>query len=274
MPAPLNLTGQRFGRLLVGPRTTNVGKKVRWLCRCDCGKDSLALTNDLRSGRHASCGCLQLERVTKHGHSPFDIAKKSLTYRSWISMVNRCTSEKATGYANYGGRGIKVCDRWRDFRNFLADMGERPSLGHSIDRFPNVDGNYEPGNVRWATRAEQAVNRRNNRRFTHEGETLTVIEWCRKLGIAEHLLRSRLKLGWTFADAIASTDPLPATRDRIDMAGKRFGRLAIIGSAPSVDGRAMWECRCDCGNTYVGVGKFLRQGRVTSCGCGRGKKQK
>ena len=197
----LNLTGQRFGRLLVVERGLNKGVKVCWRCVCDCGRESLANAGDLRSGRHASCGCLQLERVTKHGHSPFDSAKKSPTYRTWLSMSQRCTNPQATHFNRYGGRGLTVCERWRDFEAFLADMGHRPAQA-SIDRFPNSDGNYEPGNCRWATRKQQSLNRTNNRRLTHDGITLTVSEWAARLGVAEDLIRGRLKLGWSDTESL------------------------------------------------------------------------
>lgn len=99
--------------------------------------------------------------MSLHGHNAR--GKRSPTYRSWAMMVARCTNPRVDNYAFYGGRGIKVCDRWRDFASFLADMGERPSLAHSLDRWPNRDGDYEPGNARWATSKEQARNTKSNR---------------------------------------------------------------------------------------------------------------
>lgn len=159
----LNFTeyvGQKFNRLLViGVERRQLPNRTRvfFLCRCDCGQEVSAVYNDVIRGAHRSCGCLQLERITKHGHSPFDYRKKTRTYTSWLSMHQRCENPKATGYRRYGGRGIEVCARWADFSNFLADMGERPPL-HSIDRLNN-NKNYEPSNCRWATTKQQAENR-------------------------------------------------------------------------------------------------------------------
>ncbi len=101
-----------------------------------------------------------VDKRVKHGHGS---AGESLTYSSWYNMRTRCENPRATQYALYGGRGIAVCARWADFTNFLADMGERPSAGHTLDRYPNKDGNYEPGNCRWATQSEQCRNKRTSR---------------------------------------------------------------------------------------------------------------
>lgn len=152
--------GRKFGRLTV---IADAGfKKHRhfWLCRCDCGNQKTVVHDHLRAGHIRSCGCLAVERHKTapliRGHSSHD--KKSPTYRSWVAMVTRCTNNRRKYWKNYGGRGIQVCDRWRRFENFLADMGTRPE-NRSLDRYPNPDGNYEPSNCRWATRVQQANNR-------------------------------------------------------------------------------------------------------------------
>lgn len=159
MPARLHLTGARFVRLtVIGHAPKAEARGTRWRCRCDCGTETVVKTMDLRNGDTKSCGCLQREKVGKlnvsHGRS------KTPEYASWCMMINRCTNANGTDYRHYGGRGITICQRWRDsFEAFLADMGSRPSMKYSLDRINN-EGNYEPGNCRWATMKEQAQTRR------------------------------------------------------------------------------------------------------------------
>lgn len=132
--------------------------------------------------------------ATKHGMS------NTPTYRSWAGMVQRCSNSDLAGWGNYGGRGITVCERWLKFENFLADMGERPK-GTSIDRYPNNDGNYEPGNARWANRSEQNENTRAVRYITFNGESLSLSGWSRRLGIGVGTLGNRLDRGWSLERA-------------------------------------------------------------------------
>lgn len=153
----IDLTGMVFGRLTVVCRGPRQGAKITWACRCECGRLSMAHGQDLRSGKHRSCGCLHLERVTKHGVSA--PGRRTPTYHSWTAMKMRCLQPNHRKYAYYGGRGITICERWRNsFSAFVEDMGERPA-GHSLDRI-DTNGNYEPGNCRWATRDEQRANQR------------------------------------------------------------------------------------------------------------------
>lgn len=166
MPAAIDLTGKRFGRLLVmlsAGRTIQGSRSVRmWQCRCDCGRTLDVSRMNLTSGDTRSCGCLRVDSPNSrtHGHSRVGI--RTHEYNTWAAMVQRCTNPKTPNYQYYGARGIKVCDRWRDsFENFLADMGERPP-GTSIDRRNNELG-YEPGNCRWATKREQMRNTRHNK---------------------------------------------------------------------------------------------------------------
>lgn len=125
-------------------------------------------------------------------------------YRSWGNMLQRCTNPNNPAYPDYGGRGISVCVRWESFDAFLTDMGDRP-LGMTLERIDN-DGDYHPGNCRWATRAEQNANRRGARLLSHGGETLRISEWARRLGVRETRIRERLNKGWTVSQAV-STPP-------------------------------------------------------------------
>jgi hypothetical protein len=167
----LDLKGQRYGRLIVGERagTTRSGK-ILWRCRCSCGASTLVTTSDLRGKRRGtvSCGCYRKEKFRASTHRlKHGAARGTATwpeYNAWATLKHRCLNPKYPKYADYGGRGITVCDRWRNsFVNFLVDMGRKPSSGHSIDRFPDIDGNFEPGNCRWATREQK----RNNQRRMH-----------------------------------------------------------------------------------------------------------
>lgn len=168
MPLPrvrLDLTGQRFGRLKVKALTLKIGRKVKWICRCDCGTPLIVHAGDLRSGNTKSCGCLQVERareantVHRHGEGSYRNGRTP-EFIAWQNMVARCSNPQHPSFRYYGGRGINVCERWRSsYENFLADMGRRPSPDLTLDRINN-NGNYEPDNCRWATHSDQMRNRR------------------------------------------------------------------------------------------------------------------
>ena len=133
-------------------------------------------------------------RATKEKHGMWGTPE----YRSWDAMLQRCYNHQHRSWANYGGRGITVCERWRNsFEAFYADMGNKPTLQHTIDRYPEKSGNYEPGNCRWATRKEQQRNTRTNHLLTFRGETLTMAEWAERLGFGDWIIESRLRRGWT-----------------------------------------------------------------------------
>lgn len=160
-----DVTGQRFGRL-VALFDVGIAKRRHWCCRCDCGTERIVPVDALTSGKTRSCGCLKAEIISAgahmtHGHAPVR-GPQSPTYQSWRGMLARCNQPSSQAFKNYGARGVTVCQRWREFKNFLADMGERPT-GLTLDRINN-DGIYEPSNCRWATRAQQTANRRCSRK--------------------------------------------------------------------------------------------------------------
>ena len=159
----INLTGRRFGRLLVSERGDGLStEEARWRCRCDCGRITEVRSSTLRHGTTRSCGCLARElaraRAVVHG------ASTTPEYEAWHSMKQRCTNPNHAAWANYGGRGIRVCDEWLDsFEAFLVHVGPKPHPRLTFDRINN-DGNYEPGNVRWATWSQQNSNQRRRKR--------------------------------------------------------------------------------------------------------------
>lgn len=174
--------------------------------RCFCGKEFQRELYRIKNKSIRSCGCLRpnwdRERVeemrARNGDAPI---KKGVEYAAWACMKNRCYDVTSASYPRYGGRGIKVCDRWKyDFLNFKKDMGLRPP-GHSLDRI-DVNGNYEPGNCRWATRKEQARNRRRSFHIEYRGERKLFIEWCEQFDVKYPLAYRRLKAGWSVDDAL------------------------------------------------------------------------
>lgn len=199
----LNLTGLTFGRLTVTKEGEREKEQRRWYCLCECGNTVLVLQASLRSGSTTSCGCLHSE-VVSNTFSTHRLSR-SPEYLIWSSMKRRCYNQRNIGYALYGGRGIKVCDRWRnDFLAFLNDMGPRPSLKHSLDRIDN-DRDYEPGNCRWATIQEQGRNKRSNHFLTFDGKTLTIAEWAELTNIPQIVLRSRINANrWSVERALTT----------------------------------------------------------------------
>ena len=196
----IDMTGARYGRISVIARHGRDNQNnITWQCRCDCGSSPIIRGKSLRTGDTTSCGCRSAEvcraRSLTHGHATK--AAMTPTFRSWSAMMNRCNNPNNAAYQSYGGRGIIVCSRWSAFDNFLTDMGERPSLKHSIDRYPDNDGNYEPSNCRWATVSQQARNRRNNRMVMFDGRQVTLAEAAELSGTNYHTLRGRLQNGRT-----------------------------------------------------------------------------
>lgn len=205
MPATTDLTTSRFGRLAVQTRSGTRGGRVTWHCLCDCGTTVEVVSHALTSGHTTSCGCLRNERnastPTQHGHAKRG-EKLTRTYKSWQAMLTRCTNPKVKSFADYGARGITVCDRWKTFANFLADMGERPP-GTTLDREKNEVG-YEPGNCRWATKITQARNTRANVKLTYQGKEMTQAEFSELIGMNPSTVSYRMRAGWTI-EQIAAT---------------------------------------------------------------------
>ena len=198
----MNLTGCKFGLLTVIKRTDNDRHgKARWLCKCSCGGETIAISSDLKRGHTKSCGCVHLEKIS-HGNPKHNLANTKL-YKVWAVMKDRCLNSKNKSYNNYGGRGITVCEEWRnDFKVFYGwAMNNGYSDGLSIDRIDN-NGNYEPNNCRWATKRQQQLNTRRNKLITYNGKTQTLTEWSDELNIRFNKLWSRLyKLKWSAEQA-------------------------------------------------------------------------
>lgn len=200
-PGRKQLAGMRFDRLLVVREVKRPATGRRfWHCVCNCGETTVSDQKGLLTGCIRSCGCLYREKAArmnyKHGMSETD------TYNIWCHMLRRCNNKKNSRYPDYGGRGITVCERWHDFENFIADMGERPSKNYSINRIDN-DGNYEPGNCNWATLKEQANNTRRNHWIEINGERKTLSQWAVEYGIKASIVLRRLTRGLTPEDALS-----------------------------------------------------------------------
>jgi hypothetical protein len=183
----------------------NKDGKAYWDCLCFCGAQKTILGADLIAKKSQSCGCT---RRLYGGYDPVHLH----VYNAFAAMWRRCTDPTHESYHNYGGRGIVVCERWRLFAAFFADIGDRPGPHYSLDRINN-DGNYEPGNVRWATRREQANNTRRVLLITFKNETHTIADWARRLGFSYPTLRKRLR-NWSLEDALTAPVDTRYSRSR------------------------------------------------------------
>lgn len=197
MPIRIDLTGQRYGRWTVECLSRAEPKHNYWSCLCDCGIRKIVAGNSLRAGSSKSCGCLMRERtsVANRTHGETLGRHASSEYLIWRNMRDRCYNPNVRGFKNYGGRGVTICDEWREsFDQFLADMGRRPD-GLSLERKDN-DGPYCKANCVWTTRSEQNSNRRNNITVLLDGQQIHVAEAARRLGMLPHVIYHRIDRGW------------------------------------------------------------------------------
>lgn len=190
------IAGNKYGRLttIVKAQEKAGNGDSYWFCKCDCGSERRVAQHHLKTGHAQSCGCIGLERITRHNKSD------TPTYKTWENMLSRCLNPNATGYHLYGGRGIQVCPEWRVFDNFFRDMGERPS-GKTLDRV-DFNGNYEPTNCRWLSVKEQANNLRRNRRVEYEGKSYTLAQLSELTSVGYKTLQQRLDKGMSACDAV------------------------------------------------------------------------
>lgn len=213
--------GEKFGRLTV-IAIGQIPGTYRYfaVCECACGSEPKSIRMDgLTNGNVVSCGCVQRERVTTHALS------KSNHYHRWRGIMDRCYNTKCKPYQNYGGRGVRVCNEWHTIEGFVAGLPEGYSEGFEIDRYPNNDGDYEPGNVRWATPSENSDNRRSGRLICFNGKTQSLRRWAEETGIHETTIWGRLeRWNWPIDKAL-STPPVPAkARMRMAIEARWSGR--------------------------------------------------
>lgn len=209
--------GTRYSRWTVLRFAYIKNKNAYWHCRCDCGNEGVVVRYALTSGSSQSCGCWAIEltkmRNRKHGHTAN--RRPSPTWKSWDSIKQRCLNSNDSHFPDYGGRGIAVCERWLEsFENFLEDMGERPA-GKSIDR-RDVDGNYEPGNCRWATIKEQNRNTRQSVKVAYKGIVLNRIDWSRMSGIPDSTLTRLLGRGLSLEQCFKQYGGMKKQRRGVD----------------------------------------------------------
>lgn len=198
------MIGQKIGSFTFLKEVERVTVHRRALFKCYCGKEFEADICSITNQGQKSCGCWNIQalknRKTTHGHTAGKIVTPE--YRAWCNIKERCYKKKTINYCNYGGRGIRMCRKWKySFELFLSDVGPRPSKNHSIDRIRN-DGNYEPGNVKWSTRKEQCRNRRSTRIYNYKGKAKSIVEWAEEKRIGYFTLIKRIDNGWMIGEAI------------------------------------------------------------------------
>ena len=200
---PYEYIGKKFNRWeVISYKGRDNNGKHSFECRCDCGNIKTIPLGNLKTGASKSCGCLNYEKLKGNTHNKKHGMSFSKEYNSWRAMLDRCENKNYREYIEWGGRGVKVCERWHDFENFYNDMGKRPN-GMTLDRIDN-NGNYEPSNCRWATAKVQGNNRRSNTLITYNGETRTLQQWADKVGIKANTIHNRIaNLGWEIGEALS-----------------------------------------------------------------------
>lgn len=198
----VSLVGQTFGYLTVLRREGISRRYALWRCSCTCGAECLARSDRLRNGNKKAC-CINGHRWTEHlkGRPPGITRMNASEYKSWESMRSRCLDKKHPHYKHYGGRGITICPAWESFATFLADMGTKPSPEYTIER-NDVNGNYEPSNCRWATRADQYRNQQRSIYVEHEGRRVLLMDLVEEHGVSRGIVYGRLKNGWPLDRAL------------------------------------------------------------------------
>jgi len=192
-----DVSGLRFGKLLVVGFSHMQSHKSMWNCKCDCGGLSIVSVSNLHTGHTTSCGCSRVEfGKTSRTHG----MRHTKAYSVWTNMITRCSNPNVKCFKNYGGRGINVCERWKVFDNFIADMGT-PASGMQLERIDNSKG-YEPGNCKWETASRNCRNKRTNKILTHNGKSLCLSDWESEVGISARLISDRIRKGWTAKEAL------------------------------------------------------------------------
>lgn len=189
----IDLKGRIFFRWTVIEEAPKSGRSIKWVCKCSCGQIRIVATTTLNKGKSKSCGCYAADNCkkmfTKHGDT---IGGHSKEFLAWISMKDRCLNEENKRFSDWGGRGIKVCERWvNSYENFLLDMGRKPSINHTLDRIDN-EGDYTPSNCRWATKKEQSINRRSTVWIEYNGIKMMLSDWAVRLHVHQRTLRRYL----------------------------------------------------------------------------------
>jgi len=224
-------TKNRYGRLTVVRLFGIKNHQTIWLCKCDCGILHKAKGMNLAAGDTTSCGCHKTE-ILKGGlrmsHGQSTVEATTPEYRAWTNMKNRCLNPKCEMFYRYGGRGIKVCDRWlHSFKNFFADMGIKPTRKHSIER-KNLNGDYKPSNCNWVTSRIQALNTSKNRFVRFNGERMAISQFCDRFGFCRSAIHSRIKRGWSMGRALKTPNQKSAIVETKKEIALAFPELAMV----------------------------------------------